>query len=141
MDALRKLPKLSWDDVAAAPVVRPFETGDYACNVTALAFRRARTGSEGVEVTFAVVDGTHKDETIRHTIWIRGAALSPDTPGKAKTFLGLLGFTSFPEAADFDEKFHKDDLPKVDPGELFVVVIQRNDDNPLGAVATFYPIK
>ena len=120
--------KSTWESITPAPRMQPLKPGNYLCSVIEVKHAKAKTGTEGVEVSFRVEDGPNKGVLTVHRIWARGSALGDDAMAIARRDLELFGFTSFEQI---------DDPPPVDPTRRFTVTITRDDDNPMGKVYCF----
>lgn len=80
----------------------PVPEGQYRLKPTGAAAQFARTGSEGIRLEFAVVDGPYAGTLLSHTFWLSGGALP-----YAKRILPICGFEGLSpnqilEFRDFD---------------------------------------
>lgn len=120
-----------WEEVEPAPKVRPLKAGEYICSVSDIRYRKANTGTEGVDVHFVVEDGEYKGIAVPpHQVWARGEKLSDKAKQMAKRDLEYLGFTSFKQIQD---------PPKVDTSRRFEVTVSKDTDSPMGKVYCFSP--
>jgi len=120
---------VNWDETPEAAPRKPLVTGDHRVVATVIEYRKAKTGTEGVAVTFRFTSGPNKDVESTFYIWARNfrtdMATSPARMlAEAKRDLKLLGFTNFDQI----------DSPPAPTAKEFIATVTRDDDAPLGKI-------
>jgi hypothetical protein len=75
-----------FDSAEAAADLTPLPRGTYVCHVLEAKLIRAKTGTQGCQLTFKVLEGEHADRRVWHELWITDKAVA-----MTKRELGKLG--------------------------------------------------
>jgi hypothetical protein len=65
---------MEWDEIQPAPRMRPIKPGNYLCSVDEVKYHKAKTGTEGVQVNFVMLDGEYRGMAVPPHLGCLGVA-------------------------------------------------------------------